>query len=100
MSDLTQNTSGSGKWYAGFVAAFLATYVVDHLQTNYGIDFKQLGTDPAVFKALIEGSFVSLLVWASPSHLVQSVTDAILFCKAALKEWRDALRNNPPTEGK
>lgn len=94
MSESITEKTGNGKWWAGFAAAFVATYIVDHMEKTYGIDFKELRTDPAVFKGFIEGSFVSFFVWLSPSHLVQSVTNAIFFVRNAFKTWRDAL-NKP-----
>lgn len=85
--------TGNGKWWAGFAATFAATYVVDHLQREHGVDFKEMGTDPAIMKSLVEGSFVSFFVWISPSHIVESVTDVILFVKTAIKNWHDAINN-------
>lgn len=91
MSLLPNNSAGAGKWWAGFAAAFAATYVVDVMDKVYGVDFTQYGMSDAMFKGLLEGSFVSFLVWLTPSHLVQSVTDAILFAKGACKQWRNAI---------
>lgn len=85
------NNAGTGKWYAGFVAAFAATWLVDTLDKIYGVDFAHYGMSDAMFKGFLEGSFVSFIVWLTPSHLVQSVTDAILFVRDALTQWRNAL---------
>lgn len=93
MSNVPDTSPGNGKWWAGFAAAFAATYVVHHLEVDYGLDFKKFGMEPAVFKGLTEGSFVSFFVWITPSHVVQSVTDIILFIKAAFRQWRDAIHN-------
>jgi hypothetical protein len=87
---------GNGKWWAGFAAAFLAAFVVDHMEKNYGIDFKELeqyGMSAAFLKSSLEGTFVSFFVWVTPAHLVGSVTTVIVFTKNSVKQWRDALKN-------
>lgn len=86
-------TTGQGKWYAGFVAAFAATWVVDTMDKVYMIDFTQYGMSDAVFKGFLEGTFVSFIVWLTPNHIVQTITCAIIFVRDALKQWRDALTN-------
>ncbi len=86
--------TGSGKWWAGFVASLAATFVISHLETNYGIDFSKEGMDAGIFKGLLEGSFVSFFVWVTPGHLVDSVTDVIIFIRTAILKWRNAA-NDP-----
>lgn len=94
MTNVAATPTGNGKWWAGFVAAFAATYAVDHLEKNYGFNFKEAGTDPAIVKGLLEGSCCSFFVWLTPDHIVQSITDMILFVKNAYHQWRDAI-NKP-----
>lgn len=84
------SSDGPAKWWVGFAAAFMATWAVNRMENVYMIDFEQFGMSAGVFKGLLEGSFVSFFVWLTPSHLVESVTDGILFVKSAMKNWRDA----------
>lgn len=42
-------------------------------------------------------SLGGFLVWATPQHVVECITRAIVFCRQALTQWRDALngKDNP-----
>lgn len=90
-------SQGTGKWWAGFASAFLATWLVAHLEKDYGVDFKQMevyGLNAIILKSSLEGTFVSFFVWVTPAHLVDFVTQTILFIKNAFKKWRDACNSN------
>lgn len=86
---------GNAKWWVGYAAAFAAAFTTTHIENSYGTQFFAMANlPPAVFKGFIEGTFVGFFVWLTPSHLVQSVTDAILFIKSAFRQWRDAISNS------
>ena len=90
----TSNTdqSGYGKLGAAMAASWGASYAMTQLSLH-GVDFTEFGVNSEIVKSTIVGGLVGAFTWATPHNLVQSITNAILFCKNAVKQWSDALKN-------
>ena len=93
MTDTTNSSSGYGQIGASILAAFSASYLMNRFSLR-GIDFEVLGFSSELVKSTIIGTLSGFFTWISPTHVVQAVTDAILFVRKALKQWHDAI-NNP-----
>ena len=78
---------------ASIIASWAASYAMTQLSLH-GVDFTEAGINSEIVKSTIIGALVGFFTWLTPKHLVQSVTDAIIFCRNAIKEWRDALNNS------
>lgn len=91
MSDTT-TSSGYGKIGASIVAAWAASYLMTQLSLH-GVNFTELGVPSEIVKSTLVGTLVGFFTWISPSNLVDSVTEAIVFCKDAISEWKKALDN-------
>lgn len=96
MSDTPSATRGYGKVGASIVAAWLSSYTMTQLSLH-GVDFTELGVSSEIVKSTIIGILSGFFVWVSPQHLIQAITDAILFCRNAIKQWREALTSNKGT---
>ena len=96
MTDQSQITAnkGNGKAYTAFLATAISTYGMNYMSLH-GVDFQVFGVPSEIIKSGIDASLLMFFTWASPDHLVQSVTDSILFVKSAFKQWGDALSNKP-----
>ena len=57
----------------------------------HGVDFTEMGVSSELVKSTLIGSLVGLLTWLTPQHFVSEITNAIVFCKSALAQWRAAL---------
>ncbi len=92
MTDTLQ-TTGYGKVGASVIAAWVASYIMTQCSLR-GVDFSILGFSSEIVKSTIIGVLSGFFTWLSPKNFVQSVTDAIVFSRNAIKEWRDALNSN------
>ena len=93
MADASQTPAGYGKLGAAIAASWVASYAMTQLSLH-GVDFSEFGVSSEIVKSTIIGGLVGAFTWITPRNLVQSVTDVILFCRDAVKQWKDAL-NNP-----
>lgn len=92
MTDIQPEQPGYGKLGAAMAASWAASYAMTQLSLH-GVDFTEFGVNSEIVKSTIIGILVGFFTWVTPKHLVQSVTDAIIFCRNAIKEWTNALKN-------
>jgi hypothetical protein len=92
MSDTTSNL-GYGKVGASIASAWLASYCMTQLSLH-GVDFAELGVSSEIVKSTVIGTLVGFFTWLTPQNIVNEITSIIIFCKNAIKQWRNAI-NNP-----
>lgn len=89
-SNAPQNGSGMSKIIAGILAAGITSYTMNWFSLH-GVDFKTLGMDSEVVKASLIGTIAGTIVGFTPQNFVEAIKDGILFGRASLKKWEDAL---------
>ena len=89
---MSEQPQGYGKVGASILASWVASYTMTQFSLH-GVDFSILGVSSEVVKSTIVGTLAGFFTWLSPRHFIDSVTCAITFCREAVSEWHDALKN-------
>lgn len=80
---------GLGKMGSAFISVILATYIINQASLH-GVDFTLLGIPSEMIKSSLEALIATFIVWATPSHFVASIVDAIIFLKTSFRQIRQA----------
>lgn len=96
MTDLTnqqiakdEGKKGFGQIGSAFISTIMATYIINQASLH-GVNFELLGISSELVKSSMEGLLISGLVWATPSHFIAAIVDAIVFIKTSWKQIASA----------
>lgn len=90
-----QGKSGTGKFWAGLVAAGLSSFIMNQFSLH-GVNFEVSDTViPGVklssefVKSSLEGGLTGFLVWITPAHIVAWIVD----CKKSFKDYLQQIKD-------
>lgn len=90
-----QGKSGTGKFWAGVVAAGISSFIMNRLSLH-GVNFEVsdgvisgVKLSSEFVKSSLEGGLTGFLVWITPSHIVAWIVD----CKKSLKDYIQQIKD-------